>query len=47
MSFKKTLKHSQGQNVETVRKNLSALSADWDTLRADEHEPNSLKADAN
>lgn len=40
------LKESTGTNIKTVRKNLQALSADWDTLRADESAPNPLKADA-
>ena len=41
------LKEVTGTDIKTVRKNLQALSADWDTLRADESEPNPLKADAN
>jgi len=40
------LKEITGTNIKTVRKNLQALSADWDTLRADESAPNPLKADA-
>ncbi len=39
------LKASLGTKVKVVRQHLLALSADWDTLRADEDAPNPLKAD--
>ena len=32
--------------ITTVQDNLQAVAADWDTLRADDTEPNPLKADA-
>lgn len=41
------LKDITGTDIKTVRKHLQALSADWDTLRADNAAPNPLKADAN
>lgn len=34
-------------DIATVQAHLRALSADWDTLRADQSTPNPLKADAN
>lgn len=40
------LKEITASNVKDVRKNLQAMSADWDTLRADEEAENPLKADA-
>lgn len=40
------LKEITDTNVGIVRQNLQALSADWDTLRADESAPNPLRADA-
>jgi len=40
------LKALTKSTVKTVRKNFQALSADWDTLRADDNTPNPLRADA-
>jgi DNA helicase-2/ATP-dependent DNA helicase PcrA len=39
------LKESLDTKIKVVRQHLLALSADWDTLRADETAPNPLKAD--
>jgi ATP-dependent DNA helicase UvrD/PcrA len=41
------LKTSTKTKITTVQAHLRALSADWDTLRADDSAPNPLKADAN
>ena len=40
------LKAITGSKVKDVQENLKAMSADWDTLRADEEAQNPLKADA-
>lgn len=40
------LKARLGTKIKVVREHLLALSADWDTLRADDTAPNPLKADA-
>jgi len=40
------LKGVTNTSIRTVRGNIRAMSADWDTLRADDNAPNPLRADA-